>query len=291
MDKNNIERRRKLLDVFVNKMSLVPHLYNSMPFQSFIKSPVAFEHCIKDYENKNYMDIAADFIVAFHELNDMKIGPNDEEEVMRSLEYFNYALACFEAFEAICKQNVEVFYEFEDSMEGLMGSMKEINEFYTEYYDSKGYEVQQKEYFTNPYLILLDWCRAEILDLKAIVEAIEKRGKFLQRKKKNLQKLDNEMKSLASIKSGKKKKSLFSPRGEKEQQDVVEKMENETKAMGTIFRISTLQLVHKDFLVFKQYKVHKHEVILRTFSSASVEEFRSLASQIVDLENPYKLIE
>lgn len=284
MDKRNVEKRRKLLDVFVNKLTILKHLYNSNPFQCFIRNPNSYETVSKEFQERSYEDIASGFIQAFNELGCLSISQKDEEKVSKNLRYFNYALASFQAFESICNENVEEFYNFEESMEDLMGSIKEVNDFYSEFYDSKGYEINLRNQFTNPYMILLDWSRAEVLDLQAIIEAIEGRNVIMKKYRKINEKYDNEVKNLDLVKSGKKKGLNFNLKGENEQKDLVNKLENEVKAMEVVYRMSTLQLLHKDFPVFKQYKVHKHEVILRTFSSASVEEFQELVSQIVRLE-------
>lgn len=285
MDKRNVERRRKLLDVFANKITISKHLYNSKPFQCFIRNPNAYEISSREFHEISYEDIAVEFLQAFNDLGCMSISSKDEEKVGKNLRYFNYALASFEAFETICKENVEGFYSFEESMEDLMGSIKDVNDFYSEFYDSKGFEVRVRDQFTNPYMILLDWSRAEVLDLRAIIEAIESRNMIVKKYRKVHEKYDNEVKSLDLARTGKKKNGLgFGIKGESEQKNIVGKLESEAKAMEVIYRMSTLQLLHKDFPVFKQYKVHKHEVILRTFSSASVEEFQELVRQIVRLQ-------
>lgn len=285
MDNNFVERRRKLLDVFVNKISLLPHLYNSSPFQSFIKSSLKFESMIGDFKQKTYEDMAIDYQSAFSEHSYMKYTVSDEDEILKSLEYFQYALRSFETFEAICKINAEFFYTYENGIEDLMGNLRDLNSFYKEYYESKGFEVEKRECFTNPYLILLDWCRAEILDLHAIIEAIASRQKMMKTKKKLIVKFEENYKKLMAKKSGKKKLSqILSPRSSKDLDEVVGKLEREVKAIDIVFKVLTCQLINKEFVVFKQQKVHKHEVILRTFSSASVEEFRSIAGQVVDIE-------
>ena len=285
MDNNFIERRRKLLDVFVNKMSLLPHLYNSNPFQSFIKSPLKFESMIGSFKAKSYEEMAIDFQSAFTEHTYLKYNLSDEEEILKTLEYFNYALRSFETFEAICKINAEFFYTYENGIEDLMENLRNLNDFYKEYYESKAFEIEKRECFTNPYLILLDWCRAEILDLNAIIEAITKRQNMIKTKKKMVAQYEEKYKRMMSAKSGKKKLSqILSPRSNKNLDETVEKLENEIKALDIIFKVLTCQLIHKEFVVFKQQKVHKHEVILRTFSSASVEEFRSIALQVFEIE-------
>ena len=156
MDTNFIERRRKLLDVFVNKISLLPHIYVSLEFQAFIKSVVPFEDIAPDFKKYSYVDMSIEFQTAFPDYLMLKIPSDAEEEIHSSLQYFQYVLGSFEAFEVLCKYNVETFYEYETGMEELMKSLTDLNDFYQEYYDSKGYKIQQKDYFTNPYLILLD---------------------------------------------------------------------------------------------------------------------------------------
>ena len=266
-------------------MSLLPHLYNYPAFQAFIKSPLKFETMINDFRQKNNEEISKDFILAFSDFSYVKVSVADDEEIMKSLEYFQYALRSFETFEMICKINAEFFYNYENGIEDLMSNLRTINDFYKEYYESKGFEIEKRECFTNPYLILLDWSRAEILDLKAILEAIDKRSKIIKLKKQMKGKFEIEHKKLSTLKSKGKLSSLTSPKSGNSQETIVENIEKELKALETIYKISTCQLIHKEFLVFKQQKVHKHEVILRTFSSASVEEFRSIANQVIELEN------
>ena len=265
---------------------MLPFLYNSIEFQTFIRSPYSFDISKQNFRPKTYLEISKDFLTAFSDHSYFKNTQSDEEEIEKTLNYFQYAISSFEGFEVLCKFNVESFYEYEKSMEELINSMDEVNGFYMEYYESKGFEIQKKQYFTNPYLILLDWCRSEILDLHAIIEAIKQRKKINKNRKKIYQKYEIELKTLAGMKPGKKKiTSLFSSKSRSSQEEIVDLLEAEVKAIDTIFRICTFQIIKKEFIVFKQHKIHKHEVILRTFSSASVEEFRSLASQIEEIES------
>lgn len=53
----------------------------------------------------------------------------------------------------------------------MMG-IQEISLFYADNYGSKSIEVTTRDSFTNPYSLLLDWTRAEILELKGICEAL-----------------------------------------------------------------------------------------------------------------------
>jgi archaellum component FlaC len=263
----------------------MPHLYTSIPFQSFIKGIDNYERIAVDFRKKEGKEMAGEFLAAFPDHIYLKTSEHDEEEIAKNLNYFNYALVCFETFEGICKINADFFDTFEKGTEDLMGDLRDMNDFYTEYYESKGFEVSQKEFFTNPFLILLDWCRAEILDLHAIIEAIGQHANFNKGRKKALKKYENELKSLQASKAGKKKLSqILSPRSVKEQEHDIEHIESEIKALDLTYKIMTCQLIHKDFMMFKQQKAHKHEVILRTFSSTAAEEFEAIANQVKEIE-------
>jgi sorting nexin-1/2 len=287
LDKNFIQRRRKLLDVFVNKISLIPHLYYSKEFQDFINFEGNYQNKISDFSEKPYIKMCDDFQKAFPDTIYFNISSEDEEEIKSSLEYFKYALESFEAFEVHCKNNVEIFYVYENNMDELMTSIKDMNDFYIEYYGSKGFEISKKDHFTNPYLILLDWSRAEILDLKAIIEAINQREKFVKIRKNAFKKYESDLKAMSEFKTGKRKLSLMiSPRSKEKSDAVLDPFEKELTAIDLIYKIMTSQLIHKEFVIFKQYKIHKHEVILRTFTSASIEEFDLIAKQISEIESP-----
>ena len=274
------------MDVFVNKISLQPHLYNSAEFQSFIKSTMRFKFAILDFSPKTNFQIAKDFQIVFSEFLSTQTTKTEENEILSSLEYFNNALASFEALKTLCNENVEAFNDYGSGMEDLVISLKEINEFYSEFYESKTFDIKKKNSFINPFMILLDWTQAEILDLKAIIEAIESRENIIKLLKKVSKRYENEARVLNELKNGKKNKfSLVSNKNLTEQQQTVENLQNEKNSLETIQKISTCQLVYKEIFMFKQKKVHKDEVILRTFASAGIEEFNSLMSQVCETDN------
>ena len=96
-----------------------PHLYNSAEFQSFIKSTMRFKFAILDFSPKTNFQIAKDFQIVFSEFLSTQTTKTEENEILSSLEYFNNALASFEALKTLCNENVEAFNDYGSGMEDL----------------------------------------------------------------------------------------------------------------------------------------------------------------------------
>lgn len=281
----------RLLNDFINKIRDVSYIYNSEEFQVFIR--VSADYKKNENKEKPIIEIAEEYKNIFSEFLFMRSTDDGNKIIQEALQTFSGALGIFENFEKTCKVHVDNFCLFETGMNSLVGGILEIMDFYSETYALEKVETQQREGFTNPYIILLNWARGQILDLQAVVDAVAKRNSIEKMKTIISEKYEKDLKILNKTRLGKKKiLQIFSKKSKednvREQETLVQNLEIEIKAVELICTINTERLVQKDLPEFKRSKLQMHESMLRAYSQAMSSEFDQLNEQLRPLSEFYK---
>ena len=282
----------KLLNDFANKIREISYLYECNEFQVFIQRQEDFLKVVGEIKEAGIVEIAEDFKERFSECLFTYSSTDNDQVIQESLQTLTSALQLFESFEKECKTNVDNFLSFETEMNNLMSGVGEIVDFYAETYAFDKPQMIQRESFTNPYIILLDWTRLQILDLQAIIDAIAKRNSIERMKTLVAEKHERELKTLNEIRVGKKKFSqMFSSKSKsdmvREQETIVQNLEIEIKGIDSICKINSERIVQLDLPAFKKSKRIAHEAMLRTFAAATSEEYDQMTEQLKPLSQLY----
>ena len=210
---------------------------------------------------------------------------NIEEKYSESEKAFKSALQSLTDFKDQCLPCVENFDVFESDLITFMGELKEMGSIFVQ----KKLEIPNRESFVNPYVILLDWANAEILDVESIIEAIDCRKKYLNVIEKFENKLESNRKTLTRVQSGKKSLSQMFSKLSKEDlsakslQDI-ENLETDIKSLKNCYKIISLRLINKEIFMFKQAKLETYKHIMKLFATASIQELTILVQEAKYLE-------
>ncbi|CAG9323592.1 unnamed protein product [Blepharisma stoltei] len=283
-----IEHRKKLLNWFLAKISSMSYLYESPEFQEFIRGNSEYRKV--EWKKSSYDEISQKCQKIFKEFSSGEYNENHEAIIEEANNYFKSGKNILERFEQICKANTDYFYYFGASFSQLFSGFVEVGGFYTEAYGSHPLHIHVKEKPANPFTMLLDWVRWEIIDLEAIMEAISRVKDLEKTKIKSQGKLQSELVQYQKLQAGRKSISQILSIKSKEQnlknlQGSTINLEAEIDALSVLQKICTSRFVSVDLPAFKKQKSKKYELILRSFTKSSVSEFQQIILQTKEIED------
>jgi len=284
LDPTFIEKRKKLLELFLKKISNLEYMYESPIVQSFLHDKADFKSVAKNL-GLNDTKVAESIVAKFPRFANDSISPETEQKFIDAEKVFREAINNLSDLISKSSALVQHFDVYESDLIEFMGNLKELGIVFT----GKALESQARDSFFNPYVIILDWAVAEVLDLEAICEAIESRKKFEGVVLGFESRLDNTKKSLAKVQSGKRSLTQLLKRNSKENieaktQSEIEGMENSLSISRLCFKVITLRLANKEIPMFKAAKLETYKHIMKVFATASIQELTQLAQQVQSLE-------
>lgn len=279
-----IEKRKKLLELFLKKMSNLEYMYESPVVQSFLHDKSDFKSAVKNLfqtDIKNSENIVAKFP---RYAND-SLSPDIDEKLIDAEKVFKGAIDNLNSLANKASALVEHFDIYESDLIEFMNNLKNLGIAYT----GKALEYSARDSFFNPYVIILDWAIAEMLDLEAICEAIESRKRYEGVVSGLESKLENFKKNLAKVQSGKRSLTQLLKRDsieniEAKTQSDIESMENGLTTSRLCHKVITLRLANKEIPMFKAAKLETYKHIMKVFANASIQELSQLAQQLQALE-------
>ncbi|CAG9332460.1 unnamed protein product [Blepharisma stoltei] len=290
LDPQFIEQRRKLLEYFLTKSSSYSYIFRSPEFNLFIRSEGQFRKNLQEVKKLNYTEIAQNFKEEFPNYITYQISEDLNNKIEASLLAFQSGIAALNKFEEICKENVINFAAFEIELLRLMKGIQAINIFYKENFESREVNVLLRDSYTNPYQILLDWIRKEVLDLEAMIDLVAKQVEYNKIKGKYEDKLDESKLDLEKMHQGKKLLSQRLSRKPKEHhlskiEGNIDNLENDIKSLNLICKIITARIIEEEIPKFREHKQEKYEMIMRAFTNSAIQEFENLINQNKVIEN------
>ena len=271
---------------------MLPYLYHSNEFQTFIRGPADFIKISKDFKYNSYLQIAEKYQQNFSECSQKEETDDIDNQLEDSLRFFKASLENLEKIESVCKESVDSFESYAKETSQMLYGIKDINTFYTQKYNSKEINLVIREECTNPYQILLDWNQIEILDLTSIINAISRKNDLVRTRVRATEKLEEEKKNLIKAQSGKKSWKNMLSKQTKEQK--ISKAENnileaqkELDTLKFIEHILNIKLSMIDIPSVKQNKAETYESVLKAFINSSVEEFEGLINQAKQIDFLY----
>lgn len=120
----------------------------------------------------------------------------------------------------------------------------------------------------NPYYYLYHWCEGELLDIQAVLTAIQQRDRSVTLMKKNEKSKASVEKEIDAAKAGKKTmKTMFKKETNVEKMD--QKAENTMQEIDNLDKLSKIQTIYigeKVIPAFKARKSHVYANILQQFN-------------------------
>lgn len=275
-----------MLEIFLLKITSHIYLCNSEAFRVFIHNTLNFNKAEKEVKIPTLPEIATIYQELFAEYTYFQPSLQQKNELRELLIEFQEILTILCKVKRKAKNSSFAFGKYEESISGLMNGLKTITPLVL---SNKNLNIIPKENYVNPYLSIREWLRADILDVEAMIEAIN-RSITLEEDIRNIEvKIEKKKKSLESVQSGKKSISqrLFNKTQESivsDEEKSIEEFELIKDAMEKILTITIGKMLQCDIPKFKQQKVYKICVTMRNYSLCTVQEYQEIAEQILQIE-------
>lgn len=284
LEQSFIDKRRKLLELFLKKVSNLEYIYEAEVFQAFLRDRSDFKGIVKSL-TANESKIPTRILAKFSRFTNDNISPDIEAKFIESEKIFKQALDSLNSLISQVSTLVDVFDVYESDLIEFMTDLNDLGTAFT----GKIMDKPARDTFFNPYVIILDWANAEVLDLEAICEAIENRKRFESVVVGIEKNLESAKKSLIKIQSGKKSLSNLFKRDSKEDREAkgqseIENLEKNLSDARLCFKVMSLRLVNKEIPMFKTAKFETYKHIMKVFASASIQELTFLVQQAQGLE-------
>ena len=282
----------RLLSDFLLKVSQISYLYDCEEFQTFIRVQNDYTKFTDDFKEKSALDLAENYSELFQEFIYLHSSTSEEKKIQHWLEVFTKFLSSLESFSQHLKLTTDNFSSFENEVNNMISGINEITSFYSQTYQFNSNEILLRPSYNNPYSILLDWVRVQILDIRAVIDLISKINSLVKIKNKLKEKIDDEVKVLEKKKTGKKKLSQIFSKSTKEeriakQEKYLNDLDLELKANEKICKIVT-----EKFLNFELGQLRKHleegfRKVKENFADAAAGEIDEIFMQFMPLKTMF----
>lgn len=302
-----IEKRRKGLESFCEKVLMMQPIHNSDEYQIFLKDrDLNWEEIIKKFEQPTYEDIITRYSNSFMHLAGKPFNNETVAEIGTFRKFLVKANDCFDVFKKVSCEAVRArkayYKEFADfhqvvcagyeknilslyhdgntavtvftnpSSESLLERAEQIKE---------GIEAEGPERDSIEHIS--EWIKCEKAEVEAFLEAISQRDKYEAQRNKIQEKLTEASKYLQEVNAGKHDIMLvFKAKSKKFEVSMLEtKIQNysdEVVKLGTIHTMITLILAYNEIEKFKLGKKEKYYEVVKV---AAKNEKRNL-SEIMD---------
>ena len=281
-----IDKRKKLLELFLVKICSQPYLASSEPFLMFLKVQNNYTKLEKDIKIPSWVDISKVFQNTFCEFTYFQPDLQQKSEIREFLKEFQEVLAILCKVKHLAKLSFLAFAKYEECIGGLMNGIKAVTPMFL---TNKNININSKENYVNPYTSVREWLRADILDVEAMIEAINREILMEEDIASMETNLEKKKKGLESIQGGKKSISdrIFSKTPEArlaEEERKIEELESSREALSRINSICIGKLLQFDIPKFKQQKIYKICITMRDYSKTTVQEYQEIAEQILQIE-------
>ena len=281
-----IDKRKKLLEIFLLKVSSCPFLCNSAAFHSFIHNEQNFAKSEKEIKIPTLPEIATSYQELFAEFTYFQPSLQHKAELREFLIEFQEINQIIRKVKKVARSSSLAFARYEESIAGLMNGLKTVTPLVLQ---NRNLNIIPKENYVNPYLNIREWLRADLLDIESIIEGINA-CLALEDNIKNIEvKIEKKKKTLEGLQSGKKSISqrIFNKPQESivsEEEKGIEELEISKDALEKILAICIGKMLQSDIPKFKQQKVYKICVTMRNYSLSTVQEYQEIAEQILQIE-------
>ncbi|OMJ89204.1 hypothetical protein SteCoe_8681 [Stentor coeruleus] len=271
-----IENRRKILEKFLQGCCEIPYIYNFKDFQTFLQLHDTFIS-----PKYSYQDISIILKDTFQNNCRNVVNDNYIEKAGYALKNFQTAVERLKIFEVFIEKSCKKMKKYQISFNKLMATAS-----YTiSVYLRRRFETSARDMYVNPYWVLNDWVKAEILDTEAIIEAFNILNEYGNIVIKLKEKLEHDTIKLQESQDGKKNiLNIFHIKSSEETiRELIEDIQRTEADLESCLLIrGTLYFVlfESDIFTFIAKKSTIFQQSLNDFSSKTAEEFEEFIKQI-----------
>jgi PX domain len=251
-----IDKRMRLLSNFLKKIVLIVHLYFSQAFQLFIKNPESYDKSSKSIKPLSNLDLYLNFKENFPIENSFEFSEETSIYMSQTIYYLKRSMGMIKNMKLIVKKNVENFHKMKFHLCKLTGGLKDLSPVFKN--KEVEFNVKRKRY--QMFQVLLDWCRSEILDIEAVIEAI------------------NYALTLTESLKIKKDATL---------KNLIEENLESQDLKNTIVKMVQQRLVLYEIPKFREEKAIKWDNVLRRFVSTTALELKNVVDIISEIDKNF----
>lgn len=285
-----IHKRKKLLDYFIGKVVSHIYLYKSEAFQLFIRNPGDYIKSSKSINACSYVQMSENMKKNLQVSESFQVSQSHLDLVDNFYTTLEDCLRRVRNFKKTCKKNALSFYRYENGLLNLSTGIGQVVQYF--YPKNGNFQTLQKK-STNPYKILLDWARREMVEIEAFIESIEKKVYLESVLAKCQAKLGKQQHDLESFQGG--KKSLMQKLRKKNNEETTKELEGhvvdtekEIQALQEIIKIAMDRLINFQIPMFRDKEIEKLEATIRCYSGVIVDEYSDFISYFNSVHDTIK---
>jgi hypothetical protein len=233
-----------------------------------------------EFRFETYIEIAEKYHKIFNKSITSTPDAQTTENIQNFLNFCSIFIPAFEKFEKICISAGNSLQVYQNSSDIFIDSLKTISAGLLEIIEIQEVKVPDRAEIINPFEELLFWARGEILDTRAMIEAIQKLLSLPDRKAEYSKQLEKKKKKYENLKQGKTdvKDAIFRNSKGKQKQNL-EFYELEAEGLKTIESISLGKLMNLDLPSFKELKTTSLSHAVKVFSGLMQSELGKIKHQ------------
>ena len=233
---------------------------------------------------ETYIDIGEKYHKVFNEFLNTEMNAQSMDNIQNFLNFCSISLPAFEKFEGSCRVALDSLNVYKNTNDILLKSIKGLESNLQKVTNVLNLQIPERETMNNPFEILLTWVKGEILDTKAMIEAMQKLLSLPERKAEYVKKLDKKRKDLENLKQGKSDlKSIFSSKSKDDQKQsgkkTVEFYEFEVSGIDTIQKTAVGKLMNYDLPEYKNNKIINLSKAVQLFAELMQSELGKIKFQ------------
>jgi hypothetical protein len=273
MSKDLIHKRKKLLDYFIGKVVSHIFVFKSEAFQLFIRGPADFVKTSRGVRCFNYEEILQSLQLNFSHTESFVVSNNNVDFLNSFCDVLEESLKQVKKMKKLCKKAVLTFYRYEGSLAALTTSLSSTCQYF---HPNREPLILFQAKATNPYKVLLDWARREVVEIESVLESIEKKSYLESILAKSHARRLKQQQELESFQSGKKSLMQRLKKNDeetgKELEMQVASSDKEIQALQEIIRLATDLLVNFQLPSFRQKEAEKFERTIRCYSGVVIRD-------------------
>ena len=282
---SNVSTRKKLLEEFLKKTVSIAFLFKSDEFQMFIRGTSDFKGTCAQLKRYAPTEICEIYQKEFTEFVGREVSPDIISGLNVYQQFFRGVLENLREFKKVAKTASNYYSAFNENYTRLADCFSVFEENCLSEYNAS---IKRPVFLKwssplpmNPYQVIYDWLKMEILDVKAILEAMARRDELEAVRERMEGKVNGDNADLSKLQSGKSTVSGFFSRRPKEAQisslqAVIAQGEEDLKNLGEAVSITTLRLYSYEIPRFKELKASKYEMVMKSFATLAVAEYEEV---------------
>mmetsp|Transcript_3613 Transcript_3613/g.7764 ORF Transcript_3613/g.7764 Transcript_3613/m.7764 type:complete len:274 (-) Transcript_3613:36-857(-) len=260
-------------------------MYQSQEVQKFLRITRPFDNELSSMHTPSLGDICKTYEKLFAEFN----TETSAELILAIDNAFNFGIKHIEVLQKLkktIKGIVESFGTFSMNYWTMLDNMQDFESTCVSEYFGREYSPilnhLKREAFINPFEVLLGGVRQEIMDMRALLEAISSRSTLKGILDKLHAKLETNRRNIIKLQSGKKTlKAYFTTKPSsqiaQELETSVKQTEEEIYKLEAILRIITVRMAKAEIPLFNESRLHKYQRMMRFFAKSGIQEFDEIS--------------